>query len=152
MIKSSNSFTLIELLIVLSIIGVLVLLGFSNYLNSVKAGHDARRKSDLKNIQNALEVYYEDNQAYPTTLTFGTSLCHPTGGCSAAQYMQVVPRDPYGANYIYLTDATGSYYQLYSCIENPNDSGLGVQDYGPICGSGVCNPCRFGLSSSNTLP
>ena len=149
--KMNKSFTLIELLVVMAIIGILATLGFSSYLNSVKAGRDARRKSDLNRIQKALEIYYEDNKAFPTDLTFGNSLCHPDG-CTTAEYLKLVPLDPGGANYVYATDATGSYYQLYACIENPNDSGPGVKDYTPSCGSGICNPCRFGLSSSNTTP
>lgn len=146
-----SGFTLIELLIVISIIGILVGLGFSNYLNSLKAGRDTKRKTDLQGIQRALEIYYEDNQAYPPSLTFGTSFCHPSG-CATAKYMEMLPQDSVGANYVYLTDASGSFYQLYSCIENPNDSNPGVQDYLPSCGTGVCNPCRFGVSSSNTTP
>lgn len=145
----SAGFTLIELLIVLAIIGILATLGFSSYMNSVKSGHDARRKSDLRAIQNALELYYQDNESYPGSLPFGSSFCHPTD-CDTAKYMETIPKDPSGSDYTYVSD--GTTYQLYSCIENPNDSGPGVQNYAPSCGSGVCDPCRFGVSSPNSSP
>src|SRR3990167_3114383 len=96
-------FTLIELLIVLSIIGILAALGFSSYLNSVKSGRDARRKSDLKAIQNALELYYQDNEEYPGSLLFGSSFCHPVD-CDTAKYMETVPKDPSGSDYTYVSD------------------------------------------------
>ena len=137
------------MLIVIAIIGILATLGISSYLNSVKSGRDARRKSDLKAIQNSLEMYYQDVGAYPETgsLPFGDLFCHPDG-CDTAKYIESVPKDPAGSDYVYNSDGTS--YQLYSCIENPNDSGPGVQNYVPSCGSGICSQCRFGLSSSNS--
>src|SRR3989338_11236591 len=107
--RNRKGFTLIELLIVLSIIGILAALGFSSYLNSVKSGRDARRKSDLRAIQNALELYYQDNEEYPGSLPFGSSLCHPDN-CDTAKYMESVPTDPSGSEYTYVTNGTS--YQL----------------------------------------
>jgi len=154
-LTSKKGFTLIELLIVLSIIGILAALGFSSYVNSVKAGRDARRKTDLQTIQKGLETYYQDVGSYPIG-SIPNPFCHPSG-CASAQYLPLLPSDPSNIPYVY-DSSDGSYYKLYSCIENPNDNGPGVnQDgYGLDCsgggGGGRCNPCRFGISSTNTTP
>lgn len=154
-------FTLIELMIVIAILGVLAAMISGNFITSLKKGRDARRKGDLEQIQRALEMYYEDKKAYPLTadLTFGDQLCHPDLGCdptSGKIYMQKVPNDPISSNnYVYSTDANGTYYKLYSCIENALDQGPGVEKdgyTGKNCGNGRCNPCRYGISSPNTTP
>ena len=137
----------------MAILGILVTLGISSYTNSLKSGKDARRKSDLSTVQKALEIYYQDVGRYPESIS--NPFCHPLG-CTTTQYLPTVPEDPNQIPYVYdLSD--GSYYRVYSCIENPNDNGPGVnQDgYGLDCsggGGGRCNPCRFGISSTNTTP
>lgn|SRR3989344_187327 len=154
----SKGFTLLELLIVIAIIGILAVLGFSNYLNALKSGKDARRKADLQTIQKALETYYQDNQNFPLpdsnkipTDAGSGSFCHQDG-CDVETYLEKLPKDPSGGDYIYVSDQSS--YQLYSCIENPNDNGPGVNQtgYGQSCGGGSCDPCKFGISSTNTIP
>ena len=149
-LNKKSSFTLIELLIVIAILSLLAVGGIGQYYNSLKSGRDVRRKSDLQSIQKALETYYQDMGSYPAG-TIPDPFCHPSG-CATAQYMQKLPTDPGGDAYVY--DSDGTYYKLYACIENPNDGGPGVnQDgYGQICGVGRCSQCRYGVSSTNTLP
>ena len=50
-----KGFTLIELLLVIIILGILAALISGNLINSLVKGRDARRKSDLQNIQKAVE-------------------------------------------------------------------------------------------------
>lgn len=70
--KKSNpkkGFTLIEVLIVVSIIGLLastVLVGLGGFRSR---GRDARRIQDLKSLQNGLELYYARNNQYPNVLS-----------------------------------------------------------------------------------
>ena len=152
-----KGFTLIELLIVIAIIVILAVFGFSNYLNSIKSGKDGKRKTDLQTIQRALEAYYLDNQAYPAAVgnavpNTGGAFCHPSG-CATATYLQKLPTDTGGTAYYYIS--AGPSYQLYSCIENANDSGPNVKQAGYAgtnCGSGSCNPCKYGIASTNTNP
>lgn len=75
-------FTLIEIIIVMVIIGILVTLAGGGYMTSQQKGRDARRKGDLKQIANALELYTNDHVVgttfqYPDTtdpnLTTGTA-------------------------------------------------------------------------------
>ncbi len=64
-----KAFTLIELLIVISIIAILVSIATASYITAQKKGRDSKRRQDLKDIQNAFEQYYAEYQAYPTTST-----------------------------------------------------------------------------------
>jgi len=142
-----KGFTLIELLIAIVILGVLSALISGNFFSSLKKGRDARRKADLEQIQRAVEMYYEDKRSYPATIIFGTSL---TDSASGKIYMQKVPNDPIsGNNYVYQSD--GTYYKLYSCIENNLDQGPGVNQNGYTgtnCGN--CGACKYGISSPNS--
>jgi len=61
----SRGFTLVEMLIVITIIGILSGIGLVHYQNVRAAARDARRKSDLAYIRLALALYEEDNGSYP---------------------------------------------------------------------------------------
>jgi len=62
---SKRGFTLIELLVVIAIIGLLSSIILVS-LQGVRAkARDARRLSDMKQIQLALELYYDSNGSYP---------------------------------------------------------------------------------------
>ncbi len=67
--RNLAGFTLLELLVVMTIIAVLAAVGLSNYSRSLSRGRDARRRSDLKTIQNALEQYYLAKSLYPGDTT-----------------------------------------------------------------------------------
>ena len=71
-----KGFTLIELMVVISIIAILATVGFVSFTNAQITGRDARRKQDLKGIQQALELYYQANNGYP-----GSAQC--PSGCSS---------------------------------------------------------------------
>jgi len=60
-----QGFTLIELLVVIAIIGILTAAGLASFSNAQAKGRDARRKEDLKAIQTALQLYYNDNHNFP---------------------------------------------------------------------------------------
>ena len=68
MIKKSNGFTLIELLVVVAIIGILASIVSAALIGSRAKGRDAKRISDVKAIQLALETYFNDNGYYPNLL------------------------------------------------------------------------------------
>jgi len=156
-----KSFTLLELLIAIVILGVLSSLISGNFITSLKKGRDARRKADLEQIQRALEMYYEDKRAYPTAAAdpgfpFGGKLCE-TSSCLSSEkiYMQRVPNDPI-SSYSYKYQSDGTYYRLFSCIENALDQGPGVSQRGyngapNNCGLG-CQTCKYTISSPNITP
>jgi type II secretion system protein G len=62
-----QGFTLLELLIVISIIGILVTVATASYTSSQQKARNSRRMSDIKSIQNAAEQFYADNSSsYPS--------------------------------------------------------------------------------------
>lgn len=121
-------FTLIELLVVVSIIGTLATLSVVS-LNGARAkARDARRVSDVRQIQMAVELYYFDHDAYPAataTLGSGNYGCLGRDGFSsvgtacAAPYMGFIPSNPSpnGSPYAYES-AGGSAYTLTFTLES----------------------------------
>ena len=110
--KTSPGFTLIELLVVIAIIALLASIILASLNTARSKSRDARRVADLKEIQLALELYYNDNGKYPTSLSL-----LPTGN-----YISVVPTDP-GSALGYAYDAIGSSasctsYHLGAKLEN----------------------------------
>lgn len=122
---NKKGFTLIELLVVVAIIGLLSTLAVVALGSARLRARDSKRLSDLKQVQTALELYYTDNNAYPTaatavTLGNGSYQCLNSSGWAAAgcanPYMGLVPRDPGSNNYQY-TSANGSRYSISATIE-----------------------------------
>ncbi|MBI5127649.1 type II secretion system protein GspG [Candidatus Roizmanbacteria bacterium] len=145
-----KSFTLIEIIVVITIIGILAALITANFFISLKRSRDSKRKSDLYNITTALELYYTDNGYYPLVTEYYSSdqLCSPSS-CSEKVYMKKIPTDPLThESYYYETDESGSYFRIYSSIENNQDQGDNVNQsgYNAVCSP---NPCKYGLASTN---
>ena len=83
-----KGFTLIELLVVILIIGILATFVIVNVSKSRSQARDAKRVSDLKTIQGALEMYYEKNQKYPMTMASDKNPANSgaSGGYSGTNY------------------------------------------------------------------
>ncbi len=135
--KLIKGFTLVELLIVIVIIGVLSAILMANFVGVRQRARDAQRKSDLRQIQSALELYRADVGEYPSALPGGSGIywanCPTSGPFIMAAYMQKVPCDsspnssiyaPSGGNYTYTAGISGNNntYYLYACLENTNDN------------------------------
>ena len=119
-----KGFTLIELLVVISIIGILATLISANLNAARSRGRDAVRKSDLKNIQTALRLYYNDNGGYPDDLGFGEEF-----SSDDSVYMNTVPNDPLynsleatSPRYEYESDSANDAFTLVACLENKSDA------------------------------
>lgn len=88
-----GGFTLVEILVVIAIISVLVAFLMVNFNEARQSARDEVRKSDLKEIQLALEVYKAQNKTYPALLRN-----------LVPEYIAKMPEDPSGAAYTYITD------------------------------------------------
>jgi prepilin-type N-terminal cleavage/methylation domain-containing protein len=113
--KNKQGFTLLELLVVVSIIGILIAIGAVAYSTAQKKGRDARRKGDLKAIQNAMEECYSLATEYPITLTPGSALT--CTDASSTEVMSSFPSDPKSGEYIQVTTASDS-YEICADLEN----------------------------------
>ena len=123
-INKRRGFTLIELLVVITIIAVLNGAGTVSWTNAQKKGRDAKRKADLKSIQQALELYFQENKYYPRPW-YPNYWCTTTGlsGYLEPTYIKKVPTDPLYAGTTkdyYYTTAWGR-YTLAASLENTND-------------------------------
>src|SRR3990167_4452603 len=80
--REAKGFTLIELLVVIAIIGILSSIVLASLNSARQKGRDARRVSDIKQLQLALELYYDSNPTlgYPTAIGFGATSPLVSGG------------------------------------------------------------------------
>ncbi len=136
--KVTKGFTLVELLVVIAVISMITAMLFPNFMGVRQRARDAQRKSDLAQIQKAMELYKSDENppVYPTvdsgSGSFPGSLCskcwssNGIDDCTGNLYMQHFPCDPQSSNptpYIYTLDATDNLkYTLSTCLENLADS------------------------------
>lgn len=171
-----NGFTLVELLITITILSVLSGIGFVAFRDQQSRGNDSRRKQDLKSIQLALRIYFERNGKYPCTDGWQTS---QTSGnwisdtCKnntvlGSDYISAVPHDPKSDDgnpisegvfgYSYNSSATltgpncptstGTYYILVAGLERPDDPDADAQkDYKYCDGADVENSKAYVLTS-----
>lgn len=109
MIRKNKGFTLIELLVVIAIIGILSSVVLASLNSARKKARDARRVADLKQVQLALEMYFDTERKYPTSL----SLLVPN-------YLPAVPKDPLNTLYSYAALGSGddcNSYHLGATLE-----------------------------------
>lgn len=102
MIMNKRGFTLIELLVVIAIIGILSSVVLASLNSARESSRDARRLSDVRQYQLALELYFDDNSDYPTT---GEGLEALVDG----EYISATVTDPLGGAYAYEASGTVDY-------------------------------------------
>lgn len=113
-----RGFTLIEILIVVAIIAILASVVLVGLGPTQSLGRDARRVSDLHEVQNGLELYYNAKGQYPiggnnAWSNLGTALS------TAVPSITSIPSDPSSnRSYAYSSDASGLGYILQAQMEN----------------------------------
>jgi type II secretion system protein G len=104
--RNSRGFTLIELLVVIAIIGILSSVVLASLNDARQKSRDAKRVADIKQLQLALELYFDSNGSYPTTLS-----------ALAPNFISVIPTDPVGG---------AAYSYGISSASSPTDYHLGA--------------------------
>lgn len=120
MMKTNRrGFTLIELLVVIAIIGILSSVVLASLNSARQKGRDARRIADIKQLQLALELYYDANGSYPATVATSTLVSNG--------YIAAIPSDPStGSAYSYagLGSSSCTSYHLGATLEQTSHTSL----------------------------
>jgi len=107
----TSGFTLIELMIVISIIIILIGIAAVQYQRSVQRAREATLKQDLQAMRQSIDNYTLDKQAAPQSLD----------DLAQAGYLRSVPKDP-------MTSAADWDLQFDSVVLSPEQSGTGLVD------------------------
>ena len=158
-----------ELMVVMVLLGILITVGLASYRSVQMKSRDSKRKSDMRQISSALELYFNDKSRYPADDGAGI-----IKGCGTSDsqncawedtmkdsngtiYMIKLPGDPSSGRQYYYDSygGQGKGYQLYARLENSEDVDLSrdgsdnVYYYvGTVCQTGS-KKCNFGVTSSN---
>ncbi len=137
--NNKKGFTLVELLVVIVIIGLLATMAMLALNSARMKGRDAKRVSDIKQIQTALELYFNGQNAYAPAasgIVLGSAsynhLCDDATGFAAScgsgvtTLMALVPADPDPGNsssgcgdYTYTAAASSATsYSIVFCLED----------------------------------
>lgn len=104
-----KAFTLVELLVALSIMALIMGASLTAFESTKKSARDGRRKADLESLRSALEIYRSDIGAYPANL----NLLSP-------DYISAIPADPAPTqSYVYtpVCPTTCTSYTLCATLE-----------------------------------
>ncbi|MBI2430423.1 MAG: type II secretion system protein GspG [Candidatus Levybacteria bacterium] len=163
-----------ELLIVISVIAILAFGVFWVFdpLGQLQSANDAKRKSDLAKVQQALEQYYKDNGSYPLSTGLDKEKPYRIKGFKADHqiidwgedwlpYMAILPKDPKSIKrYLYVEGGNGQSYKLYASLERGGSDPMACRPGGSACFGvppgitcgAAADICNYGVSSRNVSP
>lgn len=162
--KSHKGFTLIEILVVISIIGLLSSIILISVNEARLKSHDALRVSQIRQIAHAVELYYADHLTYPVMLCdsrpLGGNTCWLPGGAFynllVPQYISSLPLDPTNyksegymcsncGEYLYQGNANRYFVSTYLATNHPQKTGVMWNNYAEV--PGVTPPPFFHAGS-----
>jgi general secretion pathway protein G len=120
-LKHDSGFTLVELVVVLSIIGILLMLAIPRYATSIKNAREAVLKEDLHVMRAAIESYTMDKQKAPQSLD----------DLVQDGYLKAIPEDPMThSKDTWVTNTSDAMYSLDQTEPGIDDVRSGSQDTG----------------------
>ena len=132
-IKNNQSgFTLIEILIVVIILALLAGVVVPKMASKPEEARRETAKVQIKQIENALDMFKVDNGFYPSTEQGLQSLVtEPTSGRKPSGYqdggyIKKIPLDPWKNEYLYLSPGEGGEYDLLSFGADGEPGGEGI--------------------------
>lgn len=143
---NKKGFTLVELLVVVAVITILATALLVGFGGARARGRDARRVSDMRNVQNILELYYAKNGYYPnvTTGDCPTRWTALTNAVTGAGVATKLPTDPLPGHeqYCYASSAASvsQNYTLRAKLENDDHAALNDDIDGTSNGIGCDDP------------
>ena len=127
--RAQAGFTLVEILVVITIIGLIMALVGPRVLNYLSESKAKAAKIQIESFASALDLYYLDLGRYPTT---NEGLAALTQGNNApgwnGPYLRggVVPNDPWGHGYVYRSPGQRAPYDIVSLGSDGQEGGSGT--------------------------
>jgi general secretion pathway protein G len=127
--RAQAGFTLVEILVVITIIGLIMALVGPRVLNYLSESKAKAAKIQIESFASALDLYYLDLGRYPTT---NEGLAALTQGNNApgwnGPYLRggVVPSDPWGHSYVYRSPGQRAPYDIVSLGSDGQEGGSGT--------------------------
>ena len=127
-----RGFTLIEVMVVVVILGILAALVVPRIMGRPDEARVIKARQDVQAIEAALNLYRLDNHAYPSTEQGLAALVEKPGGepapgnWKAGGYLNRVPQDPWGRDYLYLNPGLHGQIDVWSYGADGQEGGEGV--------------------------
>ncbi|HET6604041.1 MAG TPA: type II secretion system major pseudopilin GspG [Xanthomonadaceae bacterium] len=124
-------FTLIEVMVVVAILAILAAFVIPQFMDRPGEARQVRARADIQAVVTALNLYKLDNFSYPATEQGLRALVEKPGGQPEAPnwrtggYIDRVPRDPWGREYVYLNPGQHGAIDVYSLGADGRPGGEG---------------------------
>jgi len=130
-VSSRAGFTLLEIMVVIVILGLLAALVVPKLIGRTEEAKQTQTRLQIKNIEQALQLFKLDNGFYPGTEQGIEALVRaPETGrvpknYRKGGYLDRVPKDPWGSDYVYVSPGTNGDYDItsYGADEAPGGEG-----------------------------
>jgi general secretion pathway protein G len=127
---AERGFTLVEMLVVITIIGLIMALVGPRVLNYLSDSRVKTAKIQIQSFASALDLFYLDAGRYPTSSEGLDALVRPVAGLGAwnGPYLKggTVPNDPWGNRYVYKLPGERSAYEIRSLGSDGQEGGGGA--------------------------
>jgi general secretion pathway protein G len=128
--RGQDGFTLVEMLVVITIIGLIMSLVGPRVLNYLSESKIKAAKIQIQSFSSALDLFYLDAGRYPSTSEGLTALVKPATGLAGwnGPYLKggTVPNDPWGKAYAYRSPGERSAYEILSYGADGQEGGTGT--------------------------
>src|ERR1700742_910174 len=128
--SGEEGFTLVEMLVVITIIGLIMGLIGPRVLNYLSESKVKAAKIQLQSFGSALDLFYLDAGRFPSTAEGLTALVQRTPGVAAwnGPYLKgnTVPNDPWNHGYLYRSPGEHGPYAIISYGSDGQEGGSGV--------------------------
>jgi general secretion pathway protein G len=125
-----RGFTLVEMLVVITIIGLIMSLVGPRVLNYLSESKVKAARIQIQSFSSALDLFYLDAGRYPSSSEGLAALVKPAPGLAAwnGPYLRggVVPNDPWGKPYAYRSPGERSAYEIISFGSDGQEGGTGT--------------------------